>query len=71
MSASTNTSAQYQNPKIKKHVTGLSYRLAQKAVKKELKLFPYKVSAVQQLKDADYQKRLYYCVWFTHFIPQN
>jgi hypothetical protein len=51
--------------------TGLNYGLTHKAVKNELKLFPYKVSAVQQVKDADYQKRLNYCKWFTNFIPQN
>jgi hypothetical protein len=29
------------------------------------------VSAVQQLKDADYQKRFNYSEWFTNFITQN
>jgi hypothetical protein len=32
----------------------LSYNLTLKAVKKKLKLFPNKVSTVQQHKDADY-----------------
>jgi hypothetical protein len=36
-----------------------------------MKLCPYKVSAVQQLKDADYQKTLNYCEWFTNLITQN
>jgi hypothetical protein len=65
-----------QSPKKKSfrklpHLTGLMYSWTHKAVKNELKLFPYKVSAVQQLKDADYQKRLNYCRWFTDIITQN
>jgi hypothetical protein len=47
------------------------YGLTHKAVKNELKSFPYKISAVQQLKDADYQKRLNYCEWLTDFITEN
>jgi hypothetical protein len=51
--------------------TGLSYGSTHKAVKIELKLFPYKVSTVQQLENADYQRRLNYCEWFTNSIAQN
>jgi hypothetical protein len=34
-------------------------------------LFPNKASAVQQLKDAYYQRQLNCCNWFTDFITQN
>jgi hypothetical protein len=33
-----------------------------------LNLFPYKVTAVQELKPADHEKRIRYCEWFTNFI---
>jgi len=39
-----------------------------KAVREKLKLFPYKVTAVQGLKPADLEKRIRYCEWFTKFI---
>jgi hypothetical protein len=41
---------------------------AHKAVREELKLFPYKVTAVQELEPVDHEKRIRYCEWFTNFI---
>ena len=41
---------------------------AQKAVQEKLKIFPYKVTAVQELKPADCEKRICYCERFTNFI---
>ena len=37
---------------------------AYKAVRTELCLYPYKIRAVQELKDTDHAKRLHYCRWF-------
>jgi hypothetical protein len=34
---------------------------AHKAVREKLNLFPYKVTAVQELKPADHEKRFRYC----------
>jgi hypothetical protein len=39
-----------------------------KSVRKQLKLFPYEVTAVQVLKLADHEKWIHYCEWFTNFI---
>jgi hypothetical protein len=36
-----------------------------------LKLFPYEVTAAQELKPADSEKRIYYCEWFTDFIQME
>ncbi|XP_076330740.1 uncharacterized protein LOC143236352 [Tachypleus tridentatus] len=44
---------------------------AHKAVKKKLKLFPYKIMAVQKLKATDNEKRKRYCRWFNRFIEEN
>jgi hypothetical protein len=33
-----------------------------------LNLFPYKVTAVQEFKPADHEKRISYCEWFTNFM---
>jgi hypothetical protein len=33
--------------------------------------FPYKVTAVQELKPADHEKRIRYCKWFTNFIQMK
>jgi hypothetical protein len=41
---------------------------AHKTVREKLNLFPYKVTAVQELKPADHEKRIRYCEWFTNFI---
>ena len=51
--------------------TGISARTAHKAVTKELNLYPYKFTVVHELKDADYEKRLFYCEWFQRFINRH
>ncbi|KAG1653194.1 R3H domain-containing protein 2 [Nymphon striatum] len=51
--------------------SGLSLGLSHKAVKKELKLYPYKVTALQELKDTDFRRRMEYCEWFNNFIAYN
>jgi hypothetical protein len=38
------------------------------AVRENLNLFSYKVTAVQELKLADHETRIRYCKWFTNFI---
>lgn len=49
----------------------ISVYTAHKAVREKLCLFPYKITAVQELKPADYEKRLHYCEWFNNFIQLN
>ncbi|XP_076319811.1 uncharacterized protein LOC143230330 [Tachypleus tridentatus] len=44
---------------------------AHKAVRKKLKLFPYKIMAVQELEATDNEKRIRYCRWFNRFIEEN
>ena len=51
------------------HDIGLA--TAHKAVRRELKLFPYKIMAVQELKTTGHEKRLRYCRWFNRFIEEN
>jgi hypothetical protein len=34
----------------------------------KLNLFPYKVTAVLELKPADYERRIHYCEWLKNFI---
>jgi hypothetical protein len=41
---------------------------AHKSVREKSQLFPYKVTAVQELKPTDVEKRIRYCEWFTYFI---
>jgi transposase len=48
---------------------GISYGSCQKAAKK-LKMFPYKVKVVQELKESDPAKRLEFCQWFLEFIQE-
>lgn len=43
---------------------GLSYGACQKIVKKDLHMFPYKITAMQQLLPRDFRIRLNYCQWF-------
>jgi hypothetical protein len=49
----------------------LGLETAHKAVREKLSLFPYKVTAVQELKTADHEKRIRYCDWFTNFIQSK
>jgi hypothetical protein len=47
--------------------SGLSYRSVYKAAK-FLKLHPYCVHVMHELREPDKEKGLQYCRWFTHFI---
>ena len=51
------------------HNIGLA--TAHKANKRQLKLFPYQIMAVQELKTTDHDKQLRYCRWFNQFIEEN
>jgi hypothetical protein len=42
-----------------------------KVVRENLQLFPYKVTAVQEMKPADHEKPFRYCEWFTNFIQMK
>jgi hypothetical protein len=46
---------------------GLSYESVHKA-RKILKLHPYRVLVMHELKEPDKEKRLQYVIWFTYFI---
>ena len=43
---------------------GISYGTAHAAVRKNMGLYPYRISCQHELKDADFEKRLQYCLWF-------
>ncbi|XP_062512636.1 uncharacterized protein LOC134188488 [Corticium candelabrum] len=49
---------------------GMSLTSTYRAVKKQ-KFFPYKVSAVHELKAQDTEKRVSFCRWFQQFIDMN
>ena len=51
--------------------TNLSVGSAHKATRKALGLFPYKVTAVQELQSTDFDKRLNYCHWMKNFVTNN
>lgn len=40
-------------------------------LKKDLKLFPYKIQAVSELKQEDFGTRTQYCQWFLHYINND
>jgi hypothetical protein len=44
---------------------------AHKAVRENMNIFPYKVTAAQEFKPADHEKRIRYCEWFTKFIQKK
>jgi hypothetical protein len=44
---------------------------AHKAVRGKLKLFPYNLTAVQELKPTDHEKRICYCEWFTKILSKR
>ena len=44
--------------------TNISYFMAHKAVKKELNLYPYKISVVSELRPVDHEKHNHYCELF-------
>jgi hypothetical protein len=41
---------------------------AHNSVRENLQFFPHKLTAAQELKPADHEKRIRYCKWFTYFI---
>jgi hypothetical protein len=47
---------------------GIGLAMAHKTVREKLKLFQYKVTAVQELKPVDHGKRIRYCEWFTNCV---
>ena len=49
---------------------GMSLTSTYRAVKKQ-KFFPYKVSAIYELKAQDTEKRVIFCRWFQQFIDMN
>jgi hypothetical protein len=46
----------------------IGFAAVHKAVREKSKLFPHKVTVVQELKPADHEKCVCYCEWFTNFI---
>lgn len=48
--------------------SGISVGSAHSAVRKSLALYPYKVTAMHELKETDKGKRLQYCMWFKDFV---
>jgi hypothetical protein len=46
----------------------MSHGISHGAVRKLLKLHPYRITAVQELKPVDDQKWVHYCHWFNPFI---
>ena len=61
------------NTSIRKcmQVTGLSYGAVQRTMRSTLHLKPYKISCVNELQEADYEKRVAYCIWFADFIRKE
>jgi transposase len=47
---------------------GVSYGMAHTTLKKCLRLHPYKITAVHELKPGDNAKRVVYCKWFLDFL---
>ena len=42
-----------------------------KTIRSELRLFPYKITRVQQLKEADKPQRVYFCNWFEQLTTED
>jgi hypothetical protein len=51
--------------------SGVALSTCQKIVKKRLNLHPYKMSLFQELKPADYPRRVAYCSWFLNNMNDN
>jgi hypothetical protein len=51
--------------------SGVPLSTCQKIVKKRLNLLPYKMSLFQELKPADYPRRVAYCSWFLNKMNDN
>ena len=49
----------------------IGFATAHKAIRRQLKVFPYKITAVQEMKTTDHEKRLHYSRWFNQFIKEN
>ncbi|KAI4456724.1 transposable element tc3 transposase-like protein [Holotrichia oblita] len=50
---------------------GLSVGTCHTILKKHLKLFPYKIQAVSELKAIDFGTRTQYCQWFLNNVNNN
>ena len=44
--------------------TGVSIGTSHTLLKKDLHLFPYRITAVQKLLEVDYLRRVEFCEWF-------
>lgn len=51
--------------------TGLPLTTCHRAVRKKLKLYPYKISCLQELKGTDLAKRVNYCNWFQQNMTEE
>lgn len=51
--------------------TGLSYGSCYSAVRKKLKMYPYRISVLQELIPTDNVKRRHYCQWFQANMDDN
>jgi hypothetical protein len=62
-----------QNPRtsLLSAQSGVAQSTCQKIVKKRLSLHPYKMSLFQELKPADYPRRVAYCSWFLNNLNDN
>jgi hypothetical protein len=62
-----------QNPRtsLLSAQSGVALSTCQKIVKKRLNLHPYKMSLLQELKPADYPRRVAYCSWFLNNLNDN
>lgn len=49
----------------------ISVGSAHNALRKTLKLHPYKISCYHELKEADYEKRVQFCRWFRQFLDND
>jgi hypothetical protein len=64
-----------ENPRISSRrlaqLVKVSHTTAYKAVRHELKLFPYKTTMVHQLLPADHEARLHFCEWLTEVLHHD
>jgi hypothetical protein len=51
--------------------TNVATSTVYKALSEKFKLYPYRISAVHELKPTDNAKRLQYCDWFHTFLQQK
>ena len=50
---------------------GISYGTAHAAVRKIMGLYPHRISCQIELNDAEFAKRLQYCLWFKRNLNEN